>query len=363
MLKARFGKTSAASAAEENGHYAAVAYTDSKQPAGSEEIEGLLWFKRAFDALPANAMFCDRNLILKYLNKASRNTLQGLAQYLPKPVNELVGNSIHIFHKRVEHIDGVLGAKHHNGHHKLPHKTVIQVGPEKLDLELNAMTDESGAYVGVVVVWGLSTRAFEEEQRKRQEVLVANVSKVNGQLQMVSTAALEIESSSGEVAKNAMEVELATRRFQEAGQDGMTAIHHLQESSDGVAKIADLIASIATQTSVLALNATIEAARAGVHGKGFSVVASEVKKLAEQTAAATSDIQGKVSTIRGDIATARQAIGKIDGDAGNLSSLSQQLAAAAEEQRVATKEVAQSVELAAQSTADIASSGAGEAQR
>ena len=32
-------------------------------------------FEFALDALPCNAMFCDRELILRYLNRASRKTL------------------------------------------------------------------------------------------------------------------------------------------------------------------------------------------------------------------------------------------------------------------------------------------------
>lgn len=352
MLKTMFGSKQNAAADVHN--LVTVAEPVAAHRATQEE-DALRWFKYAFDTLPVNAMFCDRDLILKYLNKSSRNTLQTLSQYLPKPVDQLVGNSIHIFHKRTETVETVLGAKQHHGNHKLPHRAIIQLGPEKLDLDLDAILDDQGQYIGVAVVWSLTTKRLESIE-KNQNSLRDNVAEVNRQLQMVSTAALEIESSSGEVAKNAVSVESATRKFQEASKDGISAIEHLQESSDGVAKIADLIASIATQTSVLALNATIEAARAGVHGKGFSVVASEVKKLAEQTAAATSDIQSKVSTIRGDITTAFQAIGKIDSESGDLSSLAQQLAAAAEEQRVATKEVAQSAEQAAQNTAQIATS-------
>ena len=50
-------------------------------------------FEYALDALPANAMFCDRDLILRYLNRASRKTLLSLQQYLPMPVDQLVGQS------------------------------------------------------------------------------------------------------------------------------------------------------------------------------------------------------------------------------------------------------------------------------
>ncbi len=299
-------------------------------------------------------MFADRDLILQYLNKSSRKTLRALQQFLPFPVDQLVGKSIHIFHKHPDNVERILGgtAHHPQGAHKLPHHAVIQLGPEKLDLEVEAVTDEGGNYIGNIVLWGVTTKAVDAAKRA-EETLRSHVSEVNRQLQMVSTATHEIESSIGEIARNAMDVERSTHQFRDAGQKGLTAIDHLQTSSNGVAKVAELIASIATQTSVLALNATIEAARAGVHGKGFSVVAGEVKKLAEQTAAATADIQSKVSAIRGDIATALSSMSSISAQTDEMSGLSHQLASAAEEQRLATQEMAQSLESAAHRTGQI----------
>ena len=310
-------------------------------------------FEFALDAMPCNVMFCDRELILRYLNRASRRTLHTLQQYLPVPVDQIVGKSIHIFHKHPANVDRILGARQHNGVHQLPHRVVIQLGPEKLDLEVEAMTGERGKLIGAVVMWGLSTKKFET-MRKAQEMLQESISDVNAQLAMVSTASLQINSSIGEIARNAVQVEEASQRSRVAGSAGSAAIRNLQTSSAGVAKVADLIASIATQTSVLALNATIEAARAGVHGKGFSVVAGEVKKLAEQTAAATADIQAKVAAIRSGIETSIDAMGKIDQQTDSMSGLAQMLASAAEEQRLATREMAQSLERAAARTAEIA---------
>src|ERR1035438_5556595 len=69
-------------------------------------------FEYALDALPCNAMYCDRELILRYLNRSSRKTLRSLQQYLPVPVDQIVGKTIHIFHKSPPRIDTIMGAKH-----------------------------------------------------------------------------------------------------------------------------------------------------------------------------------------------------------------------------------------------------------
>jgi methyl-accepting chemotaxis protein len=86
-------------------------------------------FEFALDALPCNAMFCDKDLILRYLNRSSRKTLQTLQQYLPVPVDQIVGKSIHVFHKSPPNIDMILGAGQHKSAHHLPNKATIPLGP------------------------------------------------------------------------------------------------------------------------------------------------------------------------------------------------------------------------------------------
>ena len=311
-------------------------------------------FEFALDALPCNAMFCDRDLILRYLNRASRKTLRSLEQYLPLPVDQLVGKSIHIFHKDPANIDRILGAKQHGGKHLLPHKAIVDLGPVKLDQEIEPMIGEQGEYIGAVVLWGVNTLEKIEALRQAQESQRNDIEHLNGNLQRVATATHEIEASIGEIAKNATELAQAAEKSRAASAESKASILSLQTSSSGVAKVAELIASIATQTSVLALNANIEAARAGAHGKGFSVVASEVRKLAEQTAAATAEIQAKVNAIGSDTSAAIAAIGLIANQTEELSGLSQQMAAAAEQQRLATKEMAHNLERAAHRTSEIA---------
>lgn len=310
-------------------------------------------FESALNALPCNAMFCDRDLILRYLNQSSIRTLRSLQQYLPMPVDKIVGNSIHIFHKNPTNVEQILGAGHHGGKHSLPHKAVILLGPEKLDLEIEPMKNRKGEFIGVVVMWGITTQKMETLTRAR-ELLQSGINEVNEQLALVSTASHEIDSSIAEIARNAANALNAAEKSRESGQQGLEAIRMLQDSSNGVAQVAGLIASIATQTGVLALNANIEAARAGMHGKGFGVVAGEVKKLAEQTSAATADIQNRVSTIRRNIEISVEAMNVIAQQSDGLSSLSHMLAAAAEEQRLATQEMSRSLETAAQRTAAIA---------
>lgn len=79
------------------------------------------------------------------------------------------------------------------------------------------------------------------------------------------------------------------------------AIGHLNESSEQIGKIIDVITNIASQTNLLALNASIEAARAGESGRGFTVVAMEVRKLAEQSEDSAKQIASLIEEIQGSM--------------------------------------------------------------
>ncbi|MGE5380907.1 MAG: methyl-accepting chemotaxis protein [Methylocystaceae bacterium] len=75
-------------------------------------------------------------------------------------------------------------------------------------------------------------------------------------------------------------------------------IADLNQRSQAVIKVNELISELASQTNLLALNAAIEAARAGDAGRGFAVVAEEVRQLADRSQSSAAEITELLSSMQ-----------------------------------------------------------------
>ncbi len=83
----------------------------------------------------------------------------------------------------------------------------------------------------------------------------------------------------------------------DSAKESKAIISLLEEKTNIIGQIVEVITNISSQTNLLALNASIESARAGEQGKGFAVVASEIRGLAEQSQKAAKEIKELVTGI------------------------------------------------------------------
>lgn len=109
-----------------------------------------------------------------------------------------------------------------------------------------------------------------------------------------SEQVVDIAKSSSESVKGGLDImnQLEEQSVTIISANSLVAdsMERLQEKTNEVRDIADIIFNISSQTNLLALNASIESARAGEAGKGFAVVADEIRKLSEQTRQSTENI-------------------------------------------------------------------------
>jgi methyl-accepting chemotaxis protein len=113
---------------------------------------------------PTNTMFCDTEMRIMYMNPASMNTLRKIERLLPCKVDDIIGQSVDIFHKNPAHQRNILG----NPAQYLPHTAVIQLGDEFMELNVSAINDADGNHIGAMANWSLVTERLRIEREAKE---------------------------------------------------------------------------------------------------------------------------------------------------------------------------------------------------
>ena len=215
-----------------------------------------------------------------------------------------------------------------------------------------------------------SSRGMQRQQAETDQVATA-INEMSATVQEVAQNAQQTADAAanadGESKSGSEVVNRATGAIQNLASEVERAaevIHKLEQDSDNITTILDVIRGIAEQTNLLALNAAIEAARAGEQGRGFAVVADEVRTLAQRTQKSTHEIQEMIEQLQGGARSAVEVMGRsreqaetsveeanaaaqslraITDAVGSISEMSTQIATAVEEQSAVSEEINRSI--------------------
>ncbi len=223
--------------------------------------------------------------------------------------------------------------------------------------ELSAVTEQTSA--------GVNSQKIETDQvATAMHEMTATVQEVARNAEEASQAAAAADGEAREGDKVVNEAITQIERLASEVARSTEAMSVLQQESDKIGSVMDVIKAVAEQTNLLALNAAIEAARAGEAGRGFAVVADEVRGLAQRTQKSTEEIEGLVAGLQNgtqqvsavmnnsraltdsSVALTRKAgtsLENITRTVSNIQSMNQQIAAAAEQQSAVAEEISRSI--------------------
>jgi len=223
--------------------------------------------------------------------------------------------------------------------------------------ELSAVTEQTST--------GVNSQKIETDQvATAMHEMTATVQEVARNAEQASQAASAADGEARAGDKVVAEAIAQIERLAAEVARSTDAMTHLQQESNKIGSVMDVIKAVAEQTNLLALNAAIEAARAGEAGRGFAVVADEVRGLAQRTQKSTEEIEVLVAGLQNgtqqvaavmnnsrsltdsSVELTRKAgvsLENITRTVSNIQSMNQQIAAAAEQQSAVAEEISRSI--------------------
>ncbi|MCB9392740.1 MAG: PAS domain-containing protein [Acidimicrobiaceae bacterium] len=249
---------------------------------------------------PTNTMFCDTDLVVRYMNPASLQTLRSIEHLLPCRADDIVGRSIDIFHEDPAHQRRLLG----DPDRFLPHSAEIRVGDEIMQLNASAIRDAHGTYIGAMATWSLITDrvrtqqladAAQERERAAAAELASKVDALSATLAAAAAGDLTARVSvSGDDAIGRM-----GHAVEKLLGDLRTSIHAIAANSEALAAAAEELQAVAAQMGGNSADTSHQVAK-------VSDASIEVARYVETVSAASDQMSSSIKEIARNASEAAQ---------------------------------------------------------
>ncbi len=242
------------------------------------------------ESMTTSIMYADVDLKLQYLNPASLKTFKQIEHLLPVKADQMIGQSIDIFHKSPMNVRNLLSDPKN-----LPYQAQIQLGEEIFDLNVAAINDAHGSQMGTMVSWVTVTEdvknesAAKEASAREQKQAEELKTKVDSILEVVSAAA------DGDLTR-----EVTVKGIDAIGQmgEGLSAfLQKMRNSMQAIGHNAETLASSSEELTAvsqqMAGNAEETSAQSGV----VSAASEQVSKNVETVATGAEEMSASIKEI------------------------------------------------------------------
>jgi methyl-accepting chemotaxis protein len=148
--------------------------SSARKPGVNGQLDSLEFLRASLASLQANVFLADPQLTIVYANERALQTLRGIEGELRKAfgvgVDEIVGGSIHRFHRDPRQVEKIL-----RDPAALPHQAEFQFGAVTLQARINGIFGARREVLGYIVNWeDVSKRRLVEAEQSRLASMLQN---------------------------------------------------------------------------------------------------------------------------------------------------------------------------------------------
>jgi methyl-accepting chemotaxis protein len=267
----------------------------AKPPGGANgQLDSLGFLRGSLDSVQTNIFLADPQLTIIYANARALTTLRGMEGEIRKAfkvgVDDIVGGSIHRFHKDKQNVERILRSPA-----ALPHRAEFTFGSITLQARINAISGPRREVVGYIVNWEDVTdklkaertiqESSERERRQGEELRI----KVESILQVVNAA------SDGDLTR-----EMTVQGTDVVGQMGAGLLKFfagLRGNVGRIAQAAQVLAHSSDQLTAVSQQMAANAEETATQANVASAAAEQVSTNVSTVSTGTEEMGASIKEI------------------------------------------------------------------
>ncbi len=253
-------------------------------------------------------VFSDKNNTITYANPSALELLRKVEQYLPVKINQIIGQSIDVFHNNPSRQQAHVATDRN-----FPLNGQIVIGPEAFSLNASRILDLDGNFAGTLVSWENVTERLANEQKIQD-----NTAREHRQAEELRQKVDSILSVVNAAANGDLTHEVAIKGDDAVGQLGLGLERLLADLRGNISSIAENATALAGASEELSAVSS-----------QMSSNAEEASTQANVVSAASEEVSANVRTVTTGVDEMNAAIREIAKNASDAARVSQQAVAVA----------------------------------